>query len=159
MHRLQFHRSALALPLLLPLALGLSGPAAAQKFHLWYDENGQAVYSQFAPGGGRESETVKPPPPPAESAAEARARLERQLQASEDRREDESLAGKDAAKAADAAEQAERRCRMARENLEVLTGRPRMTYRTGDGELVRMTPEEQQRKREEMEAIVRRDCR
>ena len=158
MHRLQFALSALVFPLFLPAALGLAGPAAAQKFHLWYDENGQAVYSQFAPEGGRESQTVKPPPPPAESAAEARARLQRQLQPSEDRREDESLAEKDAAKAADAAEQAERRCRMARENLEVLTGRPRMTYRTGDGELVRMTPEEQQRKREEMEAIVKRDC-
>ena len=159
MHRLQFHRSALVFPLALPLTLGLAGPAAAQKFHLWYDENGQAVYSQFAPSDGRDSQTVKPPPPPAESAAEARARLQRQLQPYEDRREDESLAEQDAAKAAKAAEQAERRCRMARENLEVLTGRPRMTYRTEDGELVRLDPAEQQRKREEMEAIVKRDCR
>jgi hypothetical protein len=159
MQQLQFRLSALVFPLLLPLTLGLAGPAAAQKFHLWYDENGQAVYSQFAPGDNRESQTVKPPPPPAESAAEARARLQRALQPYEDRREDESLAEKDATKTASQAEQAERRCRMARENLEVLTGRPRMTYRTGDGELVRMTPEEQQRKREEMEAIVERDCR
>jgi hypothetical protein len=159
MQRLQFRLSNLVPPLFLSMTLGLAGPTAAQKFHLWYDEDGQAVYSQFAPGGGRESETVKAPPPPAETAAEARARLQRQLQPSEDRREDESLAEKDATKAASQAEQAERRCKMARENLEVLTGRPRMTYRTGDGELVRMTPEEQQRKRAEMEAIVERDCR
>lgn len=159
MQRLQFRLSTLVPPLFLSMTLGLPGPTAAQKFHLWYDEDGQAVYSQFAPGDNRESQTLKPPPPPAETAAEARARLQRQLQPYEDRREDESLAEKDAAKAASQAEQAERRCKMARENLEVLTGRPRMTYRTGEGELVRMTPEEQQRKREEMEAIVERDCR
>ena len=159
MQRLQFRLFTLVPPLALSMTLGLAGPTAAQKFHLWYDEDGQAVYSQFAPGDNRESQTVKPPPPPAETPAEARARLQRQLQPYEDRREDESLAEKDAAKAASQAEQAERRCKMARENLEVLTGRPRMTYRTGDGELVRMTPEEQQRKRAEMEAIVERDCR
>lgn len=159
MQRLQFRLTTLAPSLVLCTTLGLAGSAAAQKFHLWYDEDGQAVYSQFAPGGGRPSETVQPPPPPAESPEAARERLMRQLQPYEDRREDRDLAEGDAEKAATAAEQARRRCQMARENLEVLTGRPRMSYRTGEGELVRMTPEEQQAKRAEMEAIIERDCR
>ena len=57
----------LAPALLLMFGLAAALPAAAAKgYHLWYDENGQAVYSQFPPDDGRPTETVKPPPPPAE---------------------------------------------------------------------------------------------
>ena len=49
---------------LIPLLVGLTIvlPAhAAKGYHLWYDENGQAVYSQFAPDDGTPVQTVKPP--------------------------------------------------------------------------------------------------
>ena len=132
---------------------------AAQGYHLWYDENGQAVYSQFAPGEGRESATVKPPPPPAESPEVARQRLQERLQRFDDQREDEALAQEKSQQASSEAQQARQRCEAARKNLEVLNGRPRQLYQTPDGKVVRMSEEERQAKRAEMEKIVAADCK
>lgn len=143
---------------LLGLAACLPAFAATHGFHLWYDESGQAVYSQFGPGDGRQSETVKPPPPPAESAAEARERLQRRLQQFDDNREDQALAREAAGKTQTEAEQRRERCLAARKNLEVLNGPPRQLYRTSDGTVKRLSEEERQRQRAEMEKIVASDC-
>ena len=146
--------------LLLSASLVLAFPASAAKgYHLWYDENGQAVYSQFAPEDGRPTETVKPPPPPAESPEVARQRLDEQLQRLEDNREDEALAREKAAEDQAKADQARQRCEQARRNLELLSGPPRQLYQTPDGKVVRMPEEERQKKRAEMEKVIAEDCK
>lgn len=132
---------------------------AAKGYHLWYDEDGQAVYSQFRPGGGRESETVKPPPHPAESAEVARQRLRERLQQFEDKREDASLARETAEVSRAKAAGARQRCATARANLKTLNGRARQLYRTPDGKVVRMNEEQRQEKRAEMEEIIAADCK
>jgi hypothetical protein len=132
---------------------------AAKGVHVWYDENGQPVYSQFAPGAGRESRTVKPPPPPAEAPEVARQRLQQRLQQFEDNREDQAVARKKTAESSAESEQAQQRCATARKNLEVLKGRPRQLYQTPDGKVVRMSEEERQKKRAEMEQIIAADCK
>jgi hypothetical protein len=142
------------------LAVGISAPAMADDagYHLWYDDLGQAVYSQFAPPDGRESRIVAPPPPPAESPETARARLNEQLQQFDDNREDEELAAAKNAEVALAARQRQRRCETARSNLEVLNGPPRMLIQTPDG-IRRLTEEERQAQRAEMQRIIDADCK
>ena len=131
---------------------------AAKGYHLWYDENGQAVYSQFAPGEGRESELVAPPPLPAEPPEVAQQRLNQRLQQFEDNREDESMAAEKAAKTtADQATRA-RRCADARRNLGLLNGPPRQLFQTADG-VRRLTDEERQSQRAAMEKIIAEDCK
>jgi len=151
---------ALASTLLLLCAVVATLPAEAAKgYHLWYDESGQAVYSQFPPADGRQTETVKPPPPPAEAPEVARQRLQEQMQRLEDIKEDKELAGEKTATSETEAAQAEQRCEAARENLEVLNGRPRQLYKKSDGTVVRMDEAERQRQRAEMEKIIAEDCR
>ena len=150
----------LAPALLLMLGLAVALPAAAaQGYHLWYDESGQAVYSQFPPEDGRPSETVKPPPPPAEAPEVAKQRLQERMQLLEDSREDKALSEEKAAEAEAKAARARQRCESARRNLEVLNGPPRQLYQTPDGSVVRMDEEERQRQRAEMQKVIAEDCR
>lgn len=136
----------------------VGGATAAKGYHLWYDENGEAVYSQFPPPNGHTSEMVKPPPPPAESPEVAREKLQRQLQQFEDNREDESLAREAADEQATKDQAATDRCQQARRNLELLDGRPRQLYRTEDGSYARLDEVEREKQRTEMRAIIARDC-
>ncbi|MDJ0739127.1 MAG: DUF4124 domain-containing protein [Gammaproteobacteria bacterium] len=144
---------------LLPLLILVAAPALAAKgYHLWYDENGQAVYSQFAPGEGRESRIIQGPPPPAEPPEVAQQRLQEQLQQFEDNREDEQLAAEKTATAAAEAGVKRQRCDAARKNLTLLNGPARQLFQTADG-IRRLTPEERQAKRDEMQKIIDTDCK
>jgi len=147
--------------LIFPLLIGLAAAAsahAAKGYHLWYDENGQAVYSQFAPEDGSTSKPVKPPPPPAESPEVAQQRLQEQIQKSADFREDKELAREKAAKEDAEADQERQRCTSARNNLKELAGPPNRLYRQSDGSYQRLDEAERQRRREEMEKIVAESC-
>lgn len=147
----------LACGVLIGLAAG--GALAAKGYHLWYDENGQAVYSQIPPDDGRETRLVKPPPPPAESPEVARQRLQQQLQQFEDNREDEELAADKAAKAEAEAQVARERCAAARHNLEGLNGPARRLFHTPDGQYQRLSEEEREKRRAELQKVIAEDCR
>lgn len=156
-----YQRPAMPLQtLLILLGLAVALPATAAKgYHLYYDENGQAVYSQFAPGEGKESTVVKPPPPPAESPEVAQERLREQIQRLEDAREDQELAREKAAKEMADSKAAADRCSKARSNLAAFEGQARRLFRQPDGSFSRLTDEERQTKRAEMEKIIENDCR
>ncbi len=147
---------------LIPLLVGLTIvlPAhAAKGYHLWYDENGQAVYSQFAPDDGTPVQTVKPPPPPAESPEVAQQRLQEQIQKSADFFEDKDLAKKEAAKTEQATEQKKQRCEEARKNLQELTGPPNRLYRQSDGSYKRWDEAQREERRKEMEKMIAESCK
>ena len=144
------------------LFLGLAAASsvhAAKGYHLWYDENGQAVYSQFAPEDGTPSKQVKPPPPPAESPEVAQKRLQEQMQKSADFIEDRELTREKAAKTETQAELDRQRCKTARDNLKELSGPPNRLYRQSDGSYERLDEAERQRRRDEMEKIVAESCK
>ena len=132
---------------------------AAEGFHKWYDENGEAVYSQFAPSGSQQSELVKPPPPPAEPPEVAQQRLREQLQRSADFREDQELAASKAAEQQAKAEQAKVRCAQARRNLAALDGRARQLFQMPDGSVRRLSAEEREAKRAEARRLIDENCR
>ena len=153
-----FSLSRLLFPLLLGLAIAL--PAyAAKDYHLWYDENGQAVYSQFAPEDGTPTERVKGPLPPAESPEAAQKRLQEQKQRSADFFEDKDLAKEKNAEVASAAAQNEQRCEAARRNLQELTGPPNRLYRKSDGTYERWDETQREQQRKEMEKIIAESCK
>jgi hypothetical protein len=149
----------LRLPILILTSAFCAITIAAEKgYHHWIDDQGQSVYSQFAPADNRESEIIAPPPPPAESPEAAKARLDQQLQAFEDNREDEELAGEKTAAADQEARLRQQRCESARSNLKVLDGPPRQLIQTDEG-IRRLTPEQRQARREEMQKIIDTDCK
>jgi hypothetical protein len=141
-------------------ACALPAAHAAGAVHKWVDEDGEVVYSQFPPSDReRPSEIVPPPPPPAESPAAARERLNQRLQQFADNREDRELAAEEAAQAEQQAELARQRCAAARHRLAGFDGRARQLFRMPDGEYRRLTPEEREAQRAEMEQIIAEDCR
>jgi hypothetical protein len=151
---------ALCTSLFFLVGLVLTVPAAAaQGAYLWYDADGNAVYSQSPPPGGQPSRLVKPPPPPAESPEVAKERLNQRLQRFEDNREDEALAEEKVQEAKSEAAAAQQRCTEARRNLELLDSSVRRRFQMPDGSVRRLTEEERQPRRAEYEKIIAEDCR
>jgi hypothetical protein len=132
---------------------------AAPGMYKWVDEDGEVVYSQFPPPDGREARTMKPPPPPAVSPAQAQQHLDQQMQRFADGREDRELAAQKSAEQEQKAGIARQRCETARRNLTGLEGRARQLFKTADGEYRRLTDEERQRKKAELQKVIAEDCR
>lgn len=150
------HRSLFLVAALLCLAV----PAlAAEGFHKWYDEDGQVVYSQFAPPEGREGEVVEPPPPPAEDPAAAQRRLQEQQQRTADFLEDKELASEKATEQQAALDRNQERCARARENLRLLSGRSRQLFQMPDGTVTRLSEEDRQARRAEMQKVIDESCK
>ena len=152
------HGAAAAALLATLAAAGLTGPAQAQSYR-WVDENGNVVYSQLPPPGGREATEIAPPPPPAETPEQASQRLQEALQQSADRHEDQELADKKAAKEAATAADAAKRCQAARQNLQNLEQGPATRrYRDSSGEYKRMDEQTWQSKKAEAQATIKKYC-
>jgi len=145
---------------LLPFIVLVATAQAADGVYKWVDDSGEVVYSQFPPSDQqRQPEILKPPPPPAESPDRARDRLNQQLQQYEDNREDRELAAEKAAEDSQKAEIARQRCQAARHNLQGINGRARQLFRAPDGQVRRLTDEERQAQRAELEQIIAKDCK
>ena len=145
--------------LLIITIIATTSTHAGKEFHRWYDENGQAVYSQFEPVNGVDSQRVKAPPPPAEPPEVAQQRLQEQIQKSADFFEDRELAREQAAKAETETRQNQERCEAARGNLEQLAGSPNRLVRQSDGSYKRLDEADRERRREEMEKIIEESCK
>lgn len=140
---------------LLGSAFLLSAVQAAT--YRWTDDDGQQIYSQVPPGGGRPY-TVIGAPPPAADAAREQARLEKLRQQQADNREDRELADKEAAEAAKRQAIIDRNCAAARANIIGLEGSPNRLTRLPDGSVRRMLPEEREAKLAETRAYVEKNC-
>jgi len=124
----------------------------------WVDENGVTQYTQTPPPN-QDADRLRPPPPPAEDPKTARERLDRQLQAVDDRREDRDLADAERRKQAEKRKIAEQNCQNARTNLERLDRAGNRLILMPDGNYQRMAEEDRQRRIEEARKVVNENCR
>lgn len=125
----------------------------------WVDEDGNTVYSQHAPPGAIESTVIKPPPPPAVDPEEAQKKLNQTMQKLDDASEDRELTRKKQEEEQKASATRETNCAHARHNLENLLTRVRALVRTSDGEYVRLTEEERQKRIQEAKEQVSKNCK
>ena len=145
--------------IMLLATLALTAEVSAQAY-TWTDENGVKVFSQTPPPDAQGVTKVDLPPPPQVSPDEASQRLDEQRQQLEDWREDREIARE--RREREAAERAtrERNCAAARQNLEYFTNftSTRRRFQTADGQWVRMTPEERDRRMAESQAYIDQNC-
>jgi hypothetical protein len=127
--------------------------AGAQAYR-WVDDKGQVHYSQVPPTG-RDSRPVGPAPPP--SAAPNQDSLNRSLAndnaAAPERREEAERAGQ-------AQAQLEAQCKQAREQLAYMDAKTARRLGTTDekGNVSRVTEEQFQQRRAELQRVISERC-
>ena len=136
-----------------------AGLAGGQGMYKWTDDEGEVHYTQYPPPG-RASEAMRPPPPlPAQSAQSADTKLQEQL---------ETIKQQDAQQQQNIAEQKQQaeiqkirkqNCETARQNLVNLQRGGNVRYRDADGQVVRLTEEERQKRIEETNAQIKENCK
>lgn len=121
----------------------------------WTDAKGQRHYSQFPPPGAQ-TNTLAPPPPA--SAAPNQESLNRTLDEST---KAEPKIREEAAKAAEDQARRQQQCQQAREQIaymDSMSGRRRMTTTDEQGNVSRVTDEQVNARRAEMESLVASSC-
>ena len=126
----------------------------------WTDDQGNVVYSQQPPPDNRESKRITAPPPPAESpesSLERSRELNEKLNAIQ---EDRTKAKQERLKAKAEKKERQTRCDNARHDLKMLTERPSNTlYRIGDNEWKRFTQEERSEKIDQLNKVIKENCK
>ena len=138
--------------------LAVSGLAPVHAgIYKWIDEDGVVQYTQQPPTTGKATE-IRPAPPPADDPQAVRQRLERQLEEFNQRREARIQGDSEAAQAQ--AEQSEMSdfCAKVRENLAVANTSNRVMERTADGNLVPLTPEQLEQKKQLLQNQIDTMC-
>ena len=136
------------------LAFALLPLVAGAQAYRWVDDKGQVHYSQVPPTG-RQAEAVGPPPPPA--AAPNQDALNRTL-----KEEGEAAPQRkaDAAQASQIQAQSEAQCRQAREQLAYMDAKTSRRLGTTDaqGNVSRVTEEQFQERRAELQRVISERC-
>ena len=137
-----------------------SGCLSAQVYR-WIDDQGQVVFSQSPPQGGRDATSVTlPPDPPAESREQAREQLDEQIKQLDEAEGKRKLQQEAAAKKQADKNYARQQCANARENLEIINNRPPQTlFQRTDGSYMRLTAEERAEQIRQATDIVNKYCR
>ena len=145
---------------LLIAALLLQTPVCAQ-IYKWTDDSGEVHYTQTPPPGGVATQKIEGAPPPAESPETIRQeqqKLQQQLDAMEERnaaRENQEALEKQRKKLDDISE---KNCISARNNLAKLQQGGIKRYLTPEGEVIRLTDEERQRRTTEAQSQIDKYC-
>ena len=136
------------------LLVALLPAIAGAQAYRWVDEKGQVHYSQVPPPG-RNAQPVGPAPPPA--AAPNQDSLNQSLNQA---REAEPGKRAEAERAAQAQQQVEAQCRQAREQLAYMEAKTARRLGTTDekGNVSRVTEEEFQARRAELQQVISERC-
>lgn len=135
----------------------VSTPAQAADFYRWVDDNGVTHYSQTPPPH-RQTHQLKPPPPPAEDPAQARERLDAQVQALNERRREREQEAEAERQALEAEQVRQQNCQIARSNLENLEIATNSLMRLPDGSYERLDEETRQAKMDEARQAIEKYC-
>ena len=141
-------------------ALLLQAPVFAE-IYKWTDTSGEVHYTQTPPPSGVASQIIQGAPPPAESEATIRQeqqKLQEQLDAMEERRakrEEEEAIEK---QRQELSKINEKNCITAKNNLAKLQQGGIKRYLTPEGEVIRLTDEDRQRRISEAQKQVEQYC-
>ena len=127
------------------------------KMYKWVDEQGVTHYSQTPPQQGP-VETIKPAPEPSADPAQSKSRLNKQVEAFNERRKNKQEAQQKEDQTT--AEQKERDtfCEQVRTNLASAKNNQRIAERTDDGQLVQLSEEQRQAKIKKYEDQLQKFC-
>ena len=145
---------------LLALASGLNA-AGNDVVYKWVDDTGETHYTQTPPRD-REYETLKQAAKqtsaPAREATRMRTNLQEQVDAMDKRQEEKQAEARDAEQWARIQKVRRENCEIAKKNLANLGLGGNRIFMTPDGEVVRLTDEERQRRVDEANMQIEENC-
>ncbi|MFV1972589.1 MAG: DUF4124 domain-containing protein [Thiohalobacterales bacterium] len=146
---------------LLALASGLHA-ASKDVIFKWIDDNGAVHYTQVPPQD-REYETLKqvgaPGTAPAEKPASVRSDLQKQVEAMDKAQEERAEAKNQMEQQDRIRERRKKNCEISNRNLANLHQTGNRIFMTPDGEVMRLTDEERQRRIDEANRQIEENCK
>jgi hypothetical protein len=149
----------LMFPLALAGSLALGTTPLQADVYKWVDSSNQVQYTQAPPPAGVEFTRIGSKSTPTQSPAEAGSGLEERIKASEEQKQQKEKAANTAEQQAEIARISRQNCITARNNLEQLGRSGQIRYRTGEGEVLRLSEEDRQKRIEEAQGQVKEFCK
>jgi hypothetical protein len=132
---------------------------SSNKIYKWVDQNNAVQYTQFPPPPGVQVLEVRSAPPPADDPVAERARIQQETEALDERMQERQEAAAQAELRAKNREIRRQNCVTASKNLTELQQGGIKRYRTADGEVLRLTEEDRQKRIAETEAQIAENCK
>jgi hypothetical protein len=140
------------------LVFTVSSPAAdSQNMYKWTDNQGEVHYTQFPPPG-RKAEKIQPPPPPAEPPKDSVNDLQQQLDTIKQQNDKQLQETKEADQRAEIQKIRKKNCETAKKNLVNLNRGGNVRYMGPNGEAIRLTEEERQKRIDETNQQIKENC-
>jgi hypothetical protein len=140
------------------LVFATASPAAdTQDIFKWTDDQGEVHYTQFPPPG-RKAEKLREAPPPAQSPEIQQNDLQKQVDTMEQQNEEQLQGAKDAKQWADIQKIRRSNCETAHKNLVNLQRGGNVRYMGPNGEVIRLTEEERQKRLDETNKQIEENC-
>ena len=141
---------------LLALASGLKA-ADKDEIYKWVDDAGEIHYTQVPPPN-RDYEVMKRAAAPADDPDKIRNDLKEQVETMDKQQEEKAEEVKDAEQWARIQKQRRKNCEIAKKNLANLHQGGQKAFMTPDGEVVRLTDDERQRRIDEANKQIKENC-
>jgi hypothetical protein len=141
---------------LLALASGIHA-ASKDTIYKWVDDNGEVHYTQVPPQN-REYETLKQASAPADDPDRIRSGLKEQVDAMDKAQEERKEEVKDAEQWSNIQKRRRENCEIAKKNLANLHQGGNKAFMTPDGEVIRLTDDERQRRIDEANKQIEENC-
>jgi hypothetical protein len=135
-----------------------SAVAEGQNMYKWIDDQGEVHYGQFPPPGTKTEKMRAPPPAPASAAATAGSDLQKQIEIMNKNEEEQLQGAKDAESWAKIQKIRRENCDTANKNLVNLQRGGNVRYVGPNGEVMRLTEEDRQKRIEEANAQIKENC-
>jgi hypothetical protein len=140
------------------LVFATASPAAdTQDIYKWTNDRGEVQYTQFPPPG-RPVEILHGVRPPDQSPETAGNDLQKQLEAVEQQNDKQQQETRDADQRAEIQKIRKKNCETAHKNLMNLNRGGNVRYMGPNGEAIRLTEEERQKRIDETNQQIKENC-
>jgi hypothetical protein len=123
----------------------------------WIDDTGEIHYTQMPPSN-REYEVMNRAAAPADDPEKIRSDLKEQVESMDKQQEEKAEEVKDAEQWAKIQKLRRKNCEIAKKNLANLHQGGQKAFMTPDGEVVRLTDDERQRRIDEANKQIKENC-